>query len=295
MIYARIDVNIINHEKALLAGPEAFGLWAWGMCYAQLHETNGRLPRVAVMSALGAERRVLRRAAVRLVVAGLWTESEDGSFQVHNYDRKNQSAEEIAARKAAGKLANAERQRAFRERRVTQSNAVTRPLLVTPVTGLEPEPSPEPTPTPTPEPVSERPVRRPMEPVVEPIVPLEPRTSKVLGNDGDGGAAWEAWKVGISRATGQPVSDMSRWDKLELVDFVNAHAGGRRGELLMAWISSTAETFARAHMGDGYGIAAKRCKAWLDGGRKTPKAARAGRDIVQSSEGRMWKLPEGFE
>lgn len=112
MIFAGIDVNIITHEKVLIAGAEALGLWTWGMCYAQVHGTDGRLPRVAVMSALGEQRRVLSRLAVRLVTAGLWIENEDGSFQVHNYGRKNQTSDEIRRRKEA----TAERTRRWRGR-----------------------------------------------------------------------------------------------------------------------------------------------------------------------------------
>ncbi len=117
MIYAGIDVNIINHEKALTAGIEAFGLWCWGMCYAQIHETDGRLARVAVMSALGGDKRALRRAAVRLVTSGLWIESDDGSFQVWNYTKKNRTASEIEGVREDRKAANAARQRDWRSRR----------------------------------------------------------------------------------------------------------------------------------------------------------------------------------
>lgn len=149
MIYARIDVNIITHEKALVAGVEALGLWTWGMCYAQLHETDGRLPRVAVLSALAGRRNIM--LAKRLVEAGLWSANEDGSWSIWNYTRKNQTAEEIAARKEAGKKANAERQARWRNARVTQSNATVSALRGVTVTGLEPTPEPEPEPTPEPD------------------------------------------------------------------------------------------------------------------------------------------------
>lgn len=124
MIYAGIDVDVITHEKALNSGLTAFGLWCWGMCYAQKHTTDGRLPKVAVMSALDEERRVLRRAAVRLVTSGLWLESSDGSYQVHNYGKKNQTVEEIERRKTAAR----ERKERWRERQEmgsgTRSNSV---------------------------------------------------------------------------------------------------------------------------------------------------------------------------
>jgi hypothetical protein len=124
MIFAGIDVNIITHEKALSAGVEALGLWTWGMCYSQLHETDGRLPRVAVMSALGDQRRVLRRLVVRLVSSGLWIESECGlHFTIWNYGKKNQTADEIKAKKQA----SADRVRRWRERRNAAGNADVTP------------------------------------------------------------------------------------------------------------------------------------------------------------------------
>jgi len=152
VIFAGIDVNIITHPKALIAGAEALGLWTWGMCYAQIHRTDGRLPRVAVMSALGEKPRVLRRLAVRLVTSGLWVELEDGSFQVHNYGSKNQTAAEIATRNEQRKLANAERQARWRNARnakvtdpitrdvteaVTRSNARTTTTTTTTTTPVK--------------------------------------------------------------------------------------------------------------------------------------------------------------
>jgi len=98
MIYAGIDVNIATHPKALAAGVEALGLWTWGMCHAQLHETNGTLTRHAVLAAMGGRRNVM--LAKRLVEAGLWIAHEDGSWSVWNYGKKNQSADEIRRKKA---------------------------------------------------------------------------------------------------------------------------------------------------------------------------------------------------
>lgn len=115
VIFAGIDVNIITHEKLLAAcegGDLApFGLWMFGMCHAQLHETNGRLARAVVLSALGGRRNIM--LAKKLVAAGLWIENDDGSWQVWNYGKKNQSAEEIRERKTR----HAAKMRDWRERR----------------------------------------------------------------------------------------------------------------------------------------------------------------------------------
>lgn len=101
MIYAGIDVNIITHEKAEAAGPEAFGLWCWGMCWAQVHESDGRLPRILVLRALSGRRNVM--LAKRLVAVGLWSVEDDGGWTIWNYASKNQTREQIQAKKDAAK------------------------------------------------------------------------------------------------------------------------------------------------------------------------------------------------
>jgi hypothetical protein len=138
VIFAGIDVNIITHEKALAAGVEAFGLWSWGMCYAQLHTTDGRLPRVAVLSALMGKRNIM--VAKKLVEVGLWFANDDGSWTIWNYGKKNQTAEEIQKKRddaRARKEAWKARQNAFGTRPGTRSEQV-------PERQPEPEPSPPP-------------------------------------------------------------------------------------------------------------------------------------------------------
>ena len=124
-------------------------------------------------------------------------------------------------------------------------------------------------------------------------IPPTPRGGGlVLGLDGEGGEAWQAWKVGVGRATGKPVSDLHPRDKQDLVASSNAHAGGLRAEALMAWITATAETFAREVDGKFGGFTTKRFREWLDAGR--PARAEPGGRHVQSAANRSWKMPEGM-
>lgn len=261
MIYARIDVNITTHEKALTAGVEALGLWTWGMCWSQLHETDGRLPRVVVMSAMGEKARVLRQLAVRLVTSGLWIENEDGSFLIRNYVTKNQTAEEIAARKEAGRKANADRQARWRNAKVTPSNAPSKALRNVTVTGLEPEPEPTPEPdlkigtdpakpAPTPAPVSEIKHRR------RPETPCPPSGASA-GEIRD----WcERWEIPDGHG--------------EFIRFLEHH---RQNEARFRdWGASW--------------------RKWLNNAplfnRQTFNRPGA---IVQSGDNRAWKVPEGME
>lgn len=169
MIYAGIDVNIITHEKALIAGIEAMGLWMWGMCYAQVHETDGRLPRVAVLAALGGKRNIMH--AQRLVAAKLWLENEDGSWTIWNYDKKNQTSEEIRRKKDAA----AERARAWRER--VRTRDVTRDERIR----TDPSPSPETPPSPTPSPENKTGETRAPEGVKRALREDEPFTERRAG------------------------------------------------------------------------------------------------------------------
>jgi hypothetical protein len=118
-------VNIITHERAAAAGVEAFGLWCWGMCWAQIHKSDGRLPRILVLDALRGRRNIM--LAKRLVTAGLWIDREDGSWDIRNYIEKNQTAAEIALRLEEKRAANAERQRDWRARRNAPRNAKVTP------------------------------------------------------------------------------------------------------------------------------------------------------------------------
>ncbi len=143
MIYAGIDVNIITHAKLVeaCAGGDLspFGLWTFGMCYAQLHETNGKLARAVVLTALGGRRNVM--LAAKLVAAGLWLLNDDGSWSIFNYGKKNQSAEEIRAKKEASAI----RVQRWRERRNAVGNADVTPD-VTQVKRVRTQPEPEPEP-----------------------------------------------------------------------------------------------------------------------------------------------------
>ncbi len=269
--FAPIDVSISTHPKAYDAGVEAMGLWLWGMAHARRDKTKGLLHRRAVLVAWGGKRNIM--LAKRLVEAGLWVALENGDWEIFNFETK-----------APGRsTSSTERMRRLRERRAKHPGDASRDVTsdASPVTLCSLSVSPSAS-------VSPPDLASPPDEPVEPVTGIHSR--KVLGLDGEGGAAWEAWRQGIGRATGAPVSELGRFDKSDLVAFANAHSGGLRGELLMEWIARTAEAFARAN-DDGYGLTPKRCKAWLDGGRKA--RASPGRGIVQSADNRAWKLPGG--
>lgn len=106
MIFAKLDVDITDHPKAIEAGPAAFGLWAWSLAYCRKHELDGRIPTHAVRLALGAsgDNGAL---ADRLVEVGLWG-TREGGWTFLNYAKKNETKSQIDDRKALDRTRKAE-------------------------------------------------------------------------------------------------------------------------------------------------------------------------------------------
>lgn len=90
--FVPIDVKIVIHPRADLAGPEAMGLWLWGMAYAKANKTGGRLQRRSVLNAWTGKRNVM--LAKRLVEAGLWLARDDGDWDIFNFDVKGPAKKE---------------------------------------------------------------------------------------------------------------------------------------------------------------------------------------------------------
>lgn len=119
--------------------------------------------------------------------------------------------------------------------------------------------------------------------------------TKVLGLDGECGAAWEAWRQGVSAATGRPVTALRQSDRADLVALANAHAGGLRGEALMGWITTTAKAFVEANEAR-YGFTPRRCAVWLDGGGKNARGSPVPRQEIGSAASAPWMNPkENFD
>lgn len=79
MAYVRVDDGAMSHPKILGLSDRAFRLWIWGLCYAQMHLTDGYLPLAAIPPKL--------KAAAPLLMAPhkvLWEVADQG-FQIHDY------------------------------------------------------------------------------------------------------------------------------------------------------------------------------------------------------------------
>jgi hypothetical protein len=135
MSYFPVDDGFTFHPKAIAAGNEALGMWVRAGAWCKAHVTGGIIPR-EVARAIGS-----KRAADRLVAAGLWVETPD-AYYFHDWDHQagNDDAETEKARREKQRARNAERQARHRARNA-ESNAVSNdPVTATP----SPSPSPSP-------------------------------------------------------------------------------------------------------------------------------------------------------
>lgn len=93
MSWSRIDDRANEHRKQLEAGPEACWFWTCGLLYVNRQDVrDGFIPDAAL--ALLYPVRSPKKLAQKLVAVGLW-ERVPGGYQVHNYERWNQTREQV--------------------------------------------------------------------------------------------------------------------------------------------------------------------------------------------------------
>lgn len=108
--FVPIDIQLEGHPKADRAGPEAMGLWLWGMLHARAHKTGGRISRPSCLGAWRGRRNIM--LAKRLVEAGLWVLLDDGDWEIWNFGEKG-----------SGAMTPAERARKYRANRHASRDA----------------------------------------------------------------------------------------------------------------------------------------------------------------------------
>lgn len=97
MAWVRLHDGAMSHPKVVGLSDGAFRLWIGGLSYCQMHLTDGQIPRAA-LHFLGAK--VKPAAAVELVRAGLWTETDDG-WRVHDFLAWNDDRATIERKRSA--------------------------------------------------------------------------------------------------------------------------------------------------------------------------------------------------
>lgn len=104
MDYVKIRTVAADHPRFLEAGETAAALWAWGMLYAGRHETDGAIPRVAVLAwPWCSSRSKAIRASYKLVEVGLWSSTETGYAIVGWSEQGNMTKAGLDTERAAAR------------------------------------------------------------------------------------------------------------------------------------------------------------------------------------------------
>ncbi len=222
MIYAKFDVDILDHAKLLDAGAVGRDLWSWGVLYCQKHQTDGALPMAAVLATpWGAGGKGNVRVAAKLVSVGLWERTDKG-WAVCRYAKKNQTRSEIDQKKAeardrmASVRANRKRTQERTSSEQTENNSsVYREVVPGVGVGVNDLPDPG-------------------------------------GGPGEGSTARyaEAYAAGIAKGKSAPYAwpgtKYAQWDLGKIIQTFAKDPSGKpyRGDQLLEWIRHTAGEFA---------------------------------------------------
>lgn len=109
MIYARIDVDLRDHQKADAAG-SAMALWLWSVLWCRAQKSTGWIPRRSLLGSHWFSKKELDRYSKRLVLVGLWLEetvADERGYRIYNYAQKQDTKEVIDARIEAARLRKA--------------------------------------------------------------------------------------------------------------------------------------------------------------------------------------------
>lgn len=95
-IFAKIDVELRDHEKAQQAG-EAMATWTWCMLWTRAKERDGFVSKEAIRGSWVGEK-VAARHMTTLVKVGL-AETVDGGWELTGYSAKNETKADIDERR----------------------------------------------------------------------------------------------------------------------------------------------------------------------------------------------------
>jgi hypothetical protein len=117
MPWVRLDDRFPSHRKVALLSDRAFRLYVSALCWASENLTEGLISERELP--LVARVRGAKTAATELVDAKLWERVADG-YAIHDYLEYNPDRAKVQAERAA----NAARQKAFRERKRAEREAL---------------------------------------------------------------------------------------------------------------------------------------------------------------------------
>lgn len=282
MIHARVDVELRDHEKAHAAGA-AMATWTWALLWSRAKERDGFVARDSLRGAWVGERQAVKDFG-KLVAVGLVSVVE-GGWLLANYAPKNELKVEIDARRKA----EADRKAAWRSRG-NSLNSHRVPVGHTRDAEHCPAGTPASVPARVPAGVPRSESESESESDLNPLPPAGVVPGPVIAapvaqatHDGAFGMSAGAWVAGVRAVTKGAVTRLDLRQTRALLALCDAHGGGRRGQDLLDWVTSTATEFARSVDANFGGFTPTRCATWLDAGKPTERAKGTPK-IAQRSE-----------
>lgn len=281
MSYAQLDEHFDEHPKYQELELEHFGLMACGISYCNRLLTDGKIPMKAVRGFGASGCGVV--VAGELVEAGIWKETESG-YEIVGFLDHNPSRAKVLARREAERA----RKEAFRTgvKRTPVPQVVpaghvaevrtegaadslgrSTSLHFTSLQGKQETREANDSDPPASE-------RRPSRPP-----PPDPFGATFLV---------EAWREGVSLATGVPCTPLKPYERADLDGFVSVHSGGLSGGALTDWVRDTAKAFAEASE-SRFGFTPKRCAGWLDSGRPGKRDAKQASSLQKTTDDEPWR------
>lgn len=99
MPWVRLDDRFPSHRKIRLLSDRAFRLYVSALCWSSENLTDGVIPAQELR--IVADIRSCKAAAKELVERGLWENTDNGDFLIHDYLDFNPSAEQVRAEREA--------------------------------------------------------------------------------------------------------------------------------------------------------------------------------------------------
>lgn len=265
MIFAKFDVRLASHPRALRAEEEAPGcmsLYLWSILYVRSHDESGAFEKSCIRLSW-VTKRLISSFSKALVSSGLWIDN-GSSYEIYKYGEKNETKEEIDKRRSVDR----ERKKKDSER---NPSGIQKESIGTPVGFPDSDSGSGSVVV-----LEEGSGEKPLPPETSPKGAHE-RYAKAYA-DGQIAAGAQAYPWESMKADHGALAQMC------------AFAIGKRGAELEAWFTETSLEF-RGAVDATYnpGFTPRKCLEWLKGARPRKQS---NLKLVQPvpETGRLWKV-----
>lgn len=277
MSWLRVEDKAAFHAKVVRAGNEAYGAFIRAGAVCSGSDRSGFIS--FEVAHLIASKKVWKK----LLEVGLLDPTDRAGYQIHDFNEYNPTTEQmneyIEKKRAAGRVGGQRSGEARRSKNEADASkqtgeadeANTKPFHFISSQPISNNPEAGSTANDSDPPKSER---RPSRPP-----PPDPFGATFLV---------EAWREGVSLATGVPCTPLKPYERSDLDGFVSVHSGGLSGPALREWVRDTAKAFAEASDAK-FGFTPKRCAGWLDSGRPGRRDAKQDSSLQKTAGDEPWR------